>query len=585
MASPEDLAAAIQRKQQAPQGVTLQQLDAAIARKQQAQQPEVSFGERALGLGESVLSSVTGAIAQPISGIAGLAAAPQGFIEGREGAGAETQRQVQEALTFQPRTERGRANIEADILRPVGETIQEFQEDVGEGALELTGSPFLASIATALPQATLSLFPVKGLKGKVTPQQAAQAQGVREIQQPFSKLQTPTNQKISQLLVEGAGDVETAGVKLSTNKLLSKITDGLPRVAKDPTAIKVIDQGLDPATVAMVKVSNKVEKGKFARMLEIADKSLKNRKFRAENRVGDVAGESLLNRVRAVRQINKRSGQNLNKVANSTLKNQSVDGTQAVRNFADDLRAMDINISDDLKTLDFAGSTIEGGVPGASTAQNILKLTLNRLNNVGVADNALKLHKLKRFIDQQVTFGKTATGTAGASESALKNLRRNIDGLLDDQFPAYKKINDVFSETRGALDGFEKASGKSLNLLGESADKALGTKLRSLTNNTQTRANLIDSMAKIEEAAINNGVKFKDRILEQVLFADDLETLLKISPKTAFKGQIAEAAVEAASGSTIQAGIKTGRTVAQKLKGQSPDNAITAIRDLLKEGL
>ena len=90
-------------------------------------------------------------------------------------------------------------------------------------------------------------------------------------------------------------------------------------------------------------------------------------------------------------------------------------------------------------------------------------------------------------------------------------------------------------------------------------------------------------MAELEDVLVKNGTTFKDRILQQAIIANDLETLLKLSPKTGFKGQIAQAGIDVMAGSTVQAGIKTGRTIADKIMGRSPEKALESIRELLKE--
>jgi hypothetical protein len=551
----------------------------------QPEQIETSFLDSAIGGAEGLLALASAPVATAVSGIAGLADAANPFAP--EGAGAARQKQVQEALTFTPPTREGREAIGniTSAIEPIAKNMQEFEDFIGEDALKATGSPFLASIAKTLPAATLSLLGVKQaagvnpLRGQSTVQAASQAKSANALSKQFSKLQTPSKQKLSELIAKGSTDAETAGFKLSSNSLKSKITDGLPRIVKDKVAQSAIKQGLSPETTAMVKASSKLEKSKFNKMLQIANDSLKNRVFRANNRVGDVAGDSLLQRVTDISRIKKIAGGNLNKVAESSLKGETVNASPAMSKFVKDLEGMDITINP--KNLSFKGSSIEGGASGASSAQKILSLTMERLKAVN--GDAFKTHKLKRFIDKQVSFGKTSTGGAGAAERTLKNLRRELDGSLDSKFPRYKKINNVYSGVAESLDGFQKAAGARLDLSGGQANKALGVKLRSLTNNTQARANLIESMSKLEDVAVKNGIKYKDRILEQVLFADDLESLLKISPKNAFKNQIAEGVADVATGSAVVAAVRAGKNIAGKVSNINPQNAIKSIRELLKE--
>ena len=116
-----------------------------------------SVGESALGGLESALSIVSGAVAEPVAGIVGGAASLAQLDPA--GAGAETVKQVREALTYTPRTEPGKAEQAAVVekLKPIADAIKSFEEDIGEGALQLTDMPALAALAQALPAATAEI--------------------------------------------------------------------------------------------------------------------------------------------------------------------------------------------------------------------------------------------------------------------------------------------------------------------------------------------------------------------------------------------------------------------------------------------
>ena len=571
--------------------------------------------EQVFGGLESFLALTSGIGGTIASGVVGLADAANPFAP--EGAGAARQKQVQEALTFEPQLPSGKGVIEnvagfiegatdlgtkavaattgaikGGLLRDPTKALETYRnisergvgEAMGSDVAEFTGSPFLGSIARAIPTAALLASPIKNLgRGKPTVQQVAQQQATRQLSEPFSKQMSQADQTVAKLILEKSDDISTAKVKLSVENLKSKLTDGLAKVVNDKDAIQAMKQGFSEKSTAIVKAANETEKSQFRKMVDIAGKGLKSGTDEALNRVGDVVGKTLLNRVDAAIKLNRRAGENIDKVAKSELAGSYVNTSPAMRSFISDLTKMDIKLSQDFRALSFTGSAIEGGVPGAATAQKILQLTLNRLNQVSGKDNALKSHKLKRFIDQQVTFGKTSSGGRGAAEPALKNLRRNINLILGDKFPKYREVNTKFSETREVLDNFQKAAGTSIDFTSKFAEKGLGTKMRSLTSNNLTRSRLLNAMSGLEDILVKNGVKFKDRIIEQAIIANDLEALLKLTPKTGFKGQIAAAGAEAAAGSTMQAGIKAGRTVVEKLTGKSPENAIKAIKKLLKK--
>lgn len=106
---------------------------------------------------------LSGMVATPVSGIAGLVMAPFGR-------GAETVRGISEAMTYQPKTEAGREAGEM-LLYPF-EKLQEGIGLVGGKAFELTGSPAVgAGVETTLNAALIAL----GARGARTTKKPAKA--------------------------------------------------------------------------------------------------------------------------------------------------------------------------------------------------------------------------------------------------------------------------------------------------------------------------------------------------------------------------------------------------------------------------
>lgn len=121
-----------------------------------------------LGRGEAALTMLTGAAAQPLSGLYGMGVAA---VEGPE-AGAEAVREAQSALTYEPRLEEGREALEAvgSVVEPIGRAVGAVESAAGETTLEATGSPMLAAAAHTVP--TL-LMEALGLAAFRRPSQAA----------------------------------------------------------------------------------------------------------------------------------------------------------------------------------------------------------------------------------------------------------------------------------------------------------------------------------------------------------------------------------------------------------------------------
>jgi len=73
-----------------------------------------------------------------------------------------------------------------------------------------------------------------------------------------------------------------------------------------------------------------------------------------------------------------------------------------------------------------------------------------------------------------------------------------------------------------------------------------------------------------------------DDVLGQVIFVDELEKLLGASARTSFQGDI-EKAVNTARGGVKNAIVDAGVAAANKARGINQDNALKAMRELLKE--
>jgi len=394
--------------------------------------------------------------------------------------------------------------------------------------------------------------------------------------------QSPTKQRIAKLIEEGAGDISTAKVKIvPAIKIDRAITIGGPRVQKDKIAIESIKQGFDEGVIAAIKGSSGPDKRAMLRMVDIMEKGKKNARFGMVNRPSDIAGDSLMKRFTIVKNANQDAGKQLDRVA-KTLKGKTVNVGDPVNSFMDDLADMGITVSDDLDAglkLNFQGSDIEG----LDGPMRVINQVFSRLKGVRAPD-AFSAHRMKRFIDEQVTYGKNAEGLAGKAESILKKLRRNLDSELDQTFPAYDKVNTEYAETINVLDAMQDVAGRKMDLTGTSAEQAIGQLMRRLMSNAQSRVKLLDTVNDLEAMAVKHGGKFDDDLLTQVLFVDELDSVFGPAARTSFQGQISQA-VERAATATVSptaAAISAAGKGAERLRGINQEGAFRSIKSLLR---
>ena len=436
------------------------------------------------------------------------------------------------------------------------ETIENVKEKgfkaAGERVLEETGSPLLATATEIAPELAASTIPVSKM---------IKARGVK-------------NKELASRIEAGDADRDLAKFKI----------DAQGKAVKDTTIKRLTNQGFDQGALQAFKVSSDPDKLKLIKMLDIKRKGKQNQLFAVKNRPSDIAGNSLMERVTFVRNTNRAAGKQLNIEANK-LKGQSVDFKQPIDNFMDSLDEMGISLDRNLKPI-FSGSDIEG----AKAAENAIKNIVGRLarGERGAVPSAYDLHRMKRFIDEIVTYGKAGEGLAGNAERIIKKLRRDIDATLDSNFPEYNKVNTIYADTINSLDGLQDVAGRKMNLSGGNADKAVGTLLRRMMSNAQSRINLVDAVDDLELIAKKYGGNFNDDIATQMLFADELDSVFGASARTSFKGEIekgVQQGIDAATGgkSALGKAADITRKGINKVLGQDEQKTFDLIKEMLEQ--
>lgn len=184
----------------APDGATQEQV-LAYAQEQFKQQPkERAIGDVLpnMGVGEGALSLATGAIAAPLSGLAGIVTGgnPQA-VEG-----------VQRALTYQPRSEIGKGIVNT-VSAPF-EWLAGQADKAGTKVLDATGSPALAT-ATKVGVESIPMA-VSGVAGAVKPVRGVKPAAIAAADRGFTM--TPGDM--------GAGVLSRAGASIAGEPRLAR---------------------------------------------------------------------------------------------------------------------------------------------------------------------------------------------------------------------------------------------------------------------------------------------------------------------------------------------------------------------------
>jgi hypothetical protein len=179
-----------------PEGpLTRQGIAQAVLARKMAEVPAQSFGQRlremnalesqaGRALGETAATLATGAVAEPVAGLVGLATAPfQGLQQGVQNIEATRQ-----ALTYQPRSELGQSAVAGigQAMQPIAQPLQAASQYLGERGFQ-AGGPVLGAAGETLIPAAMELA---GLQGVRTARRVANAPIAPEAEQILRAGQT-----------------------------------------------------------------------------------------------------------------------------------------------------------------------------------------------------------------------------------------------------------------------------------------------------------------------------------------------------------------------------------------------------------
>jgi len=573
-----------------------------------SQLPKQSEEQKLMGtnVDETLLTMASGAIAEPIAGLAGIAQTLNPFAE--SGAGAQAVEATREALTFQPKTQEGQQTLEkvAGVVEPIGKAISATENAMGDFAFDLTGSPELATLAKSTPTILMELLGLRalgGLKkgtkliddvGEATPalRNALKKQGLEfenlsaqarsvipnkiegSILPIKESVKGSTEQALIQQIKSGASDNSLAGLRIVNDKIVP-----------DAAALSAIKQGFREGTVQNIKVATDATKEKMRLMLSDMRRIKANEKLESVLRPSNRVGDALIDRLDLVRRKANQARTELNDIAPNVLKGKKIDPKPIVSTLEKSLDDLDVRLVEGANGVpipDFVGSIISKNKP----AQRAIKDAIDLLAEGGAPD-ALRFHKLKRQFDDMIDFKKKGSqGLSKAGEGVLRDLRSALNNSVREISPEYARVNDIISSSLDAFDNLQKSAGTSIDIFGQGGGKALGTKLRTLMGNAQNRINLENSVGELDAIAKRLGGSFNDDVADLARFANVLDDRFGATARTSFRGDIEAANMQTLKDgmprTLFEAGSKAAEKGFEKLRGVNDFNAFNAMDELLK---
>jgi len=205
-----------------------------------------TFGESVVGGLEVAGRMISGAVAEPAAGIAGLAT---GVITQDPAAAAAVVEGVRERMTFEPRTPAGQEQLQAvgEFIQPAAELLTGAEQALGGATLEATGSPALAAVAATIPTALLEVVGAASAKGITKLKTGADLN--RAIQQA-----TPSVDQLKNASRQVFKEISDQGITVKP-EALNTLTNNIERAARQagarprttPETFGVIDEFKDLA--------------------------------------------------------------------------------------------------------------------------------------------------------------------------------------------------------------------------------------------------------------------------------------------------------------------------------------------------
>ena len=490
--------------------------------------------EPALALGSAALAETVGNIG--------------GGLQYFSGQGPQAAERIKRSLTYEPKSEGAKRVMRgyADLLAPVGEAIEKTR--LGDEALKAGYPEQVARVAEAIPEYAGALLAATGFPAAARKPPLSAPQPGKPVK-PLSR-------------------VDVA------------IKDG--KVIKNPLGKKAASSGWDDRAVAYVSMLDKGEKNIYKNMLDKAKSYFTE--FSPKGRPSDVVGNEISKRIVYLKSLKTKNGKLLDKIAQQQLANKRIDIDDFVGQVMSDVSKLGGKLDDNGKLIFDVGSDLferSGDQKALAGLFEKLKISGN--------PTALEAHKLKRWIDNYINYNTSPTtkaeGLSGQIETLLKGYREALNQKVRGLNKNYAQVNDIYSDSAGALRDMQKAIGPSVDITSDAAPAAIGQKMRTFLSNNANRIRTEEAVGEIQAMANKWGGKFPDHdIAAQMRFINEMEKMWGPFTETSFKAEIGQAGQRIAeSPSAVQLAREGVRLTGRQLRKakQSREAQIRAMEKLL----
>lgn len=344
-------------------------------------------------------------------------------------------------------------------------------------------------------------------------------------------------------------------------------------------------QGFDERVLRSIETANPETRVVQKNMLKILKKRFNDADYAAQFRSSDPLGGKVFDRYKELNKLRREAGNELNRVAKTKLSKVRIDASGEISSFYDGLKDLGVRFREKkgriVPVFDQMDDVNEAG------AKRVLSKILPRLQENMTGQQA---HKLKKLIDSSVSYDGLPTSDTvlpKALESSLKTLRASLNEKIGANSGEYAAANAKFAQVIEPLSQMDKVFKSMLDLSSDEAvETGIGTKAaRTLMSNNVTRGKMLDLLKEGDKVLAANDVVFKDDLIKQAVFIDEMERMFGSEASASFTGSSKRAAEQAsleAAGSAIGVPLELIRTGIDAAKGVSRENAIKALESVLK---
>ena len=513
---------------------------------------------------EPTLAMGSSMVAAPVAQIGGgiqMAIEPiAAMLQGRYQdpmAGPDARDRIQNTLTYQPRTDTGQQvmNRIGAEMEPLAVAMQKAR--LGDEALDAGLPEWAAKNAEAIPEYGGALL-------------AAMA-----LPKPAKPTTYSVNQKTGDL-VSSAGRPRPPGVK-------SRIDSAGKLVAKDRPAIRAAKAGWSEKSIRWINSQPKRVRDNLREMVKIADDYF--HKMDADALPTDVIGASATQRVQFLDGVRSRAGRVLDIIADNELAKTRLDASVMRSSLNVQIRKMGGKITNDGIVFGPKSKLYNLG-----SDAKVLSDLHAKLRAYGRMPTGRDLHQLKQWISDKIDWGKVKPeeGISGGTQTILKGYRKQANEMLRKASPSYKKANDIYSETKGALDTLQKGAGN-IDLYGPGASEPVGQVMKRLLSDAQSRNNIkkgVNDIGKLAEKYSKGSLPFED-YTPQMRFVSEMEKAWGAFKEESLKGNMGQSLQSVGQNpSLIQAGREGVTLTARELRrrASSRDRQLATVKELLYQG-